>query len=180
MLASIETSHSQATRRQTFRSPVDHQILARSLRTKFSQPGNIIRSHKRALQITEIDNYNTKTINSLSEKSFVSQAYTYIYIYIYMCVCISASIRAHTLYNQCRVYIKVVRHAQSAVKLVDAWRGGSSSKDHFSPCGTSSCRVLRTKTRETEKGTGNEGAGWFPRVGSPVNARSFPVLVSMP
>ncbi|KYN29024.1 hypothetical protein ALC57_01545 [Trachymyrmex cornetzi] len=61
---------------------------------------------------------------------------------------------------QCRVYIKVVRHAQGAVKLVDAWRGGSSSKDHFSPCGTSSCRILRTKTRETEKGTGNEGAGW--------------------
>ncbi|KYQ60760.1 hypothetical protein ALC60_00207, partial [Trachymyrmex zeteki] len=59
-----------------------------------------------------------------------------------------------------QVYIKVVRHAQGAVKLVDAWRGGSSSKDHFSPCGTSSCRVLRTKTRETEKGTGNEGAGW--------------------
>ncbi|TGZ52095.1 hypothetical protein DBV15_07716 [Temnothorax longispinosus] len=65
------------------------------------------------------------------------------------------------------------RRAQ--VKLVDAWRGGSSSKDHFSPCGTSSCRVLRTKTRETEKGTGNEGGAGALRQHAP---RS--ILVSMP
>ncbi|EGI70100.1 hypothetical protein G5I_01143 [Acromyrmex echinatior] len=87
--------------------------------------------------------------------------------------CLSRTVRGDKLHvgQKVGVYIKVVRHAQGAVKLVDAWRGGSSSKDHFSPCGTSSCRVLRTKTRETEKGTGNEGAGWSHVLGRP---SSFP------
>lgn len=57
--------------------------------------------------------------------------------------------------------------------VVDVWRG-SSSKDHFSPC-TSSCRILRTKTRETEKGAGNEGACTCSK-----GVTALPVLVSMP